>query len=783
MSHLTMSFRGKLMLALLVPAIALLALFLFVLFAGDPAFVVTLLAWLLPLLALWLLAAAGLLLHFTLGPLQQLRETLQRMIAGHWTARIPRDAEGGDGDEIDQLAGQVNQLADKVCGMMTGIALHSGGVVACASEILKIRDLVNNDAKNTHQVVQEVSTQNAVLAQEIGGVKQSVTQASRSMESISHAANSVAESVSTIASGTEQASINITTMAAAAEEITANIDGVNRSLNQVDGAVKHVATAVKDMTNALSEVRERCQLASDASAQTNQRVHDTQAVMNQLSTAAGEIGKFVKIIKNIADQTSLLALNASVEAAGAGEAGKSFSVVANEVKELSRQTEKATWIIREKTESITTIAASVAAANQEIIDSVNSINQANQVITYAVEEQTSAINDIAASMNDVTNAAGEVTRNAQELGVAAQDVARAAAEAALGTAEVARSAAMVSQSAITVAEDSRLAMEVTNAILDSAEKTLQVSLTVANQMAEADRTSDVMRASALQFDRIGGILQEVTGALYATQLEVDVGPPLFNLRAAKGAYLQCQSRLEQAISGRKALAADELERMDKTEFNRWLQTGGKKRFAHSSIYQSMLTAQKSTHEAIRRIMTDLQETTGAKRQQVDAHLAEFLAARQQLFAGMDKLYQGMQDTQEQEQPFMAWNSALDTGLQDVDSDHRKLVDMLNQLHRAMKKGESKESMQEILKKLAEYTVFHFRREEEYFAKTGYPETAAHQAEHKKLVAMAVDFVQRFGEGDFAIVIDLMTALKGWLVGHIQGADIAYAPYMKQHGIR
>ncbi len=793
MHTIWLKMRDKTVLALMIPSVLLLGLSVLSLYTREPLFWAGVFAWLLPAIGLGLLVSGGLSLHFARNDSQRIRVALQKMIEGDFTARVPlEDADHpSSGDEMVQLGIQINALADKVAGVMTTVALHSGGVVACASEIMKIRDWVNSDAKNSQLVVKEVSAQNAVLAQEIVGVKESVGMASRSIENISLAAVDVAESVSTIASGTEEASINITAMAAAAEEMTANISGVNQNLGRVDGAVKQVATAIRDMTGALGEVRERCQAASEASAQTDKRVRDTQAIMEKLSTSATEIGKFVKIIKNIADQTSLLALNASIEAAGAGEAGKSFAVVANEVKELSRQTEKATWMIREKTEDITTIAASVATANKEIIASVNSINQANQVITYAVDEQTSAIHGIADSMTKVASAAEEVTRNAQELGVAAQDVARSAAEAAIGTSEVARSASMVSLSASTVADDSKRAMGLANTILHSAEKTFQISCSVGEQMAEADRTANIMRASSLQFDRMGAVLRDMSGALYATQMEVDIGAPRFNIRAAKGIYLQWQSTLEQAIAGRISLSSDEVESVEKTEFSHWLHTQGKKHFKHSSVYQSLLTAQASLHGAIRQTVTALQGSAGSARKgggdaghkQASACFLDFVAARHALFEWMDLLYQGVTDRQADEKLFMAWDARFDTGLRDVDSDHRKLVDMVNHLHQSMKKGASKESMQEILQKLADYTVFHFQREEEYFDTTAYPDSAAHKAEHKKLVGLAVDFIQRFEAGDFAIVIDLMSALKGWLIGHILHSDMAYVSCMKEHGIR
>ncbi|MBF0183414.1 MAG: bacteriohemerythrin [Magnetococcales bacterium] len=784
MRILMMGIRTKMMLAMLLPGVLLLCMSALAMTVQDRAMEIIFL-WLQFGIGLWMLAMAVLFIRFALGSLLQIQKVVQRMAGGDFTGRvaIPFGHDEQTRDEIVQLGVQLNIMASKVSGVMNVVTLHSGGVVACAGEIMKIRDLVRDDARNSLHVVEEVTGQNRVLAKEIEGVKGAIAMASRNIESISHASMEVADNISHIASGTEEASINIGAMAAAAEQINTNITDVNRNLGGVDTAVRHVAVAVRDMTSALGEVRERCQAASEASAQTDKRVRDTQATMEKLSTAANEIGKFVKIIKNIADQTSLLALNASIEAAGAGEAGKSFAVVANEVKELSRQTEKATWMIREKTEDITTIAASVAMANKEIIASVNSINQANQIIAYAVDEQTSAINGIAESMNKVADGAEQVTRNAHELGEAAQNVSRSAAEAAIGTAEVARAASSVAVAASSVADDSKRALAQAGSVAQSAEKTFEVSRAVEKQMGEAEYTARAMRASARQFDRMGMVLQSMSGALYATQMEVDIGAPVFNVRAAKGLYLDWQSRLEQAVAGRLQLSQSDVEQIDRSEFSQWLLNNSRKSCSGSAVCQAVMKERDVVHGLIRQLVNTLQEKKGASAEQLEAQLMEYIEARQRLFILLELAYEGVTEPNAKPKPFMVWSEQLNTGLRDIDSDHRKLMDMINQLHLAMKKGASKESVLEILKKLADYTVFHFKREEDYFERTSYPERTPHRAEHKKLVDLAVDFIKRYDEGDFAIVIDLMAALKSWLVSHIMHSDMAYTPYLKEKGIR
>lgn len=134
--------------------------------------------------------------------------------------------------------------------------------------------------------------------------------------------------------------------------------------------------------------------------------------------------------------------------------------------------------------------------------------------------------------------------------------------------------------------------------------------------------------------------------------------------------------------------------------------------------------------------------------------------------------------------FMDWNENLSVGVGSIDEQHKKLVGMVNDLHTAVEKGQGAAVLGKTLDGLIDYTKTHFGYEEELFAKTGYPETPAHKAEHEKLVATVLDVQAKYkaGAGD-TLSADVMAFLKSWLINHIQGTDKKYGPHLTANGVK
>jgi methyl-accepting chemotaxis protein len=220
---------------------------------------------------------------------------------------------------------------------------------------------------------------------------------SQSLNQLAEQANSRAQSV---AAGSQEASANVQTVAAATEELTG-------SIGEIGQQVSHSAEIARQAVSSAER---------------------TEARVSALTEAADKIGQVVQLINTIAEQTNLLALNATIEAARAGEAGKGFAVVASEVKNLANQTAKATDEIAGQVQAMQGATGDTAAAIGEIGGVIKQIDEIAAAIAAAVEEQGSATHEIARNVEEAAHGTQTVAGNIAGVSEAAEQTGTAAGE-------------------------------------------------------------------------------------------------------------------------------------------------------------------------------------------------------------------------------------------------------------------------------------------------------------------------------------------------------------------
>ena len=131
---------------------------------------------------------------------------------------------------------------------------------------------------------------------------------------------------------------------------------------------------------------------------------------------------------------------------------------------------------------------------------------------------------------------------------------------------------------------------------------------------------------------------------------------------------------------------------------------------------------------------------------------------------------------------ITWNNSLSVTVGEIDDDHKKLVDIVNRLHDAMKAGEANEHLNGIFKDLLEYTVYHFQHEEKLMVEHSYPDSDAHKKEHKDLVNTALELQAKLKNQTAVISLETLNFLRGWLVNHIQKTDKQFGQYLSSKGL-
>lgn len=237
-------------------------------------------------------------------------------------------------------------------------------------------------------------------------------------DTLSHSARSASERSAEVASASQEATSNVQTVAAASEE----------------------------MTNSIAEVSQRIgQSASMTDGAAKKTVATTETVA-KLSTSAQTIGDIISMISDIAEQTNLLALNATIEAARAGEAGKGFAVVASEVKGLASQTAKATEQISAQIMAMQSDTTAVVDAIGDIGGMIEELNTGSASIAAAVEEQHSSTQEIARNTQNAADGTLQVTASIGEVSSTIAETEEVASEVKTASSQLASEADRLRQS-------------------------------------------------------------------------------------------------------------------------------------------------------------------------------------------------------------------------------------------------------------------------------------------------------------------------------------------------
>jgi methyl-accepting chemotaxis protein len=313
----------------------------------------------------------------------------------------------------------VNDALKRIIGYLEGLT---------AGDLTRPIGAKRNNEIST--IIRSISSLQDTMRDIIGQILNSSDHVAATSRQLQANAEQIASGTDDVASQTNTAAVSSEEMAATSSEIARNCQRAADNSNRASGTARTGAEVVRQTTGGMQLIAAR--------------VKDAANTVEQLGARSDQIGAIVGTIEDIADQTNLLALNAAIEAARAGEQGRGFAVVADEVRALAERTTRATREIGEMIRAIQNDTKGAVQAMEEGVAEVEKgaqhsvrSGEALEQILEQVNEVTTEISHIATAAEEQTSTTGEISHNIQRITQVFQQTAQGVTETAAAAATLA----------------------------------------------------------------------------------------------------------------------------------------------------------------------------------------------------------------------------------------------------------------------------------------------------------------------------------------------------------
>jgi methyl-accepting chemotaxis protein len=482
-------------------------------------------------------------------PIAEMSKTASMMAAGDLSQEISVTGR----NEIADLGGAINTMSSNLREMLRRIRTTGAGLgeamtmMSGATVKMSQGSRVQQEAtEQTAMVVNEMVASIRGVADNASDMSRAATDASSSASEMASSIEEVAKNAGALAGAAEDTATSIEQMIASIKQVSENTDALSASAEQTSSSITEMSASVKEVEQrAVESTRLAERVSRDASerglAAANEAIRGMQnikdsveataAVVNRLGKRSQEIGQILKVIDEVTDQTSLLALNAAILAAQAGEHGKGFAVVAEEIKDLAERTAAST-------QEITSLIASVQEETAESVQAMGRGLQAVEAgvslvnVTSEVLEQVAESSRQSAEMaRAIEKTTGEQAKGVSQITETSISIAEQIEQIANALQEQRRGSERIAQAAERMRDITR---QVKTATLEQTTGSRQIANAVESvtvQAAQSARSTQEQSLGAQQISEAITRIQKITQDTVDVSIEMDMAAQTLKSKA------------------------------------------------------------------------------------------------------------------------------------------------------------------------------------------------------------------------------------------------------------